>query len=76
MGMAVDLSHCSADTMRDALDTSSAPVMASHSSALSIAAHPRNVPDDVLGRIAEGGGVVMVCFYPPFVVPRDCAPGS
>ena len=70
LGMAVDLSHCSADTMRDALDTSSAPVMASHSSALSIAPHPRNVPDDVLSRIAEGGGVVMVCFYPPFVVPE------
>ena len=70
LGMAVDISHCSAETMRDALDASAAPVIASHSSVYAIAPHPRNVPDDVLRGVAAGGGVVMVCFYPPFVVPE------
>ena len=68
LGMAVDISHCSTDTARDALEVSEAPVVASHSSALAIAPHPRNIPDDVLRSVASGEGVVMVCFYPPFVV--------
>lgn len=70
LGMLVDISHCSADTMRAALEVSEAPVIASHSSAFAIAPHPRNVPDDVIRGVSENGGVVMVCFYPPFVVPE------
>jgi len=68
IGMLVDISHVSADTMRDTLDVSGAPVIASHSSAAALTDHPRNVPDDVLRRIADNGGVVMVNFFPGFVV--------
>lgn len=75
LGMAVDVAHVSVDTMRDALDTSEAPVMSSHSSAYAIAPHPRNIPDDVLRRIGESDGIVMVCFYPPFVVPDTARRG-
>ena len=67
IGMIIDISHVSADTMRHALAVSDRPVMASHSSAFSIAPHPRNVPDDVLELVRENNGVVMVNFYPPFV---------
>jgi membrane dipeptidase len=72
IGMVVDISHVSADTMRHALSVSDRPVMASHSSAFAIAPHPRNVPDDVLGKVRGNDGVVMVNFYPPFVN-RDAA---
>ena len=67
IGMVIDISHVSADTMRHALSVSDRPVMASHSSAFAIAPHPRNVPDDVLGLVRDNNGVVMVNFYPPFV---------
>ena len=67
IGMMVDLSHVSAETMRDALDVSTAPVVFSHSSAFALTDHPRNVPDDVLERTAGGGGVCMVSFVPRFV---------
>ena len=71
MGMLVDISHVSADTMRHVLKITKAPVIASHSSAYTIAPHPRNVPDDVLEMIQENGGVVMVNFYSAYVVPES-----
>jgi membrane dipeptidase len=67
MGMMVDLSHVSADTMRAALRVSEAPVIFSHSSARSVDDHPRNVPDEILVALAANGGVVMVNFAPPYV---------
>jgi len=67
IGMLVDLSHVSADVMRQALDVSSVPVVFSHSSARAVTDHPRNVPDDVLTRLADNGGVCMVTFVPYFV---------
>jgi len=67
LGVMVDISHVSADTMRDAIGASTVPVIASHSNAYALAPHPRNVPDDVLREVGKSGGVVMVNFYPAFV---------
>jgi membrane dipeptidase len=67
LGMLVDISHVSPDTMRAVLTASSAPVIFSHSSARALDDHPRNVPDDVLKSLATNGGVVMVNFAPSYV---------
>ncbi len=73
LGMLVDISHVSPATMHDALRVSSQPILFSHSSAKTIADHPRNVPDDVLAKLPANGGVVMINFFSGFVVPESAA---
>ena len=71
LGMLVDLSHVAVSTMNDALDVARAPVIFSHSSTRALTDNPRNVPDDVLRRLAVNGGVCMVAFV-PFFVSQEC----
>jgi membrane dipeptidase len=67
LGMLIDLSHVSPDTMRAALRVSTAPVIFSHSSAKALTNVPRDVPDDVLKQLPKNGGVIMITFVPGFV---------
>ena len=67
VGMLVDIAHTSPATMHQALDVSQAPVIWSHAAARALVDHPRNVPDDVLSRLPENGGLVMVTFIPSFL---------
>jgi membrane dipeptidase len=70
LGMLVDISHVSEQTMADVLRVSEAPIVATHSGARAVNANSRNVPDDILRWIVGNGGVVMVNFYSGFVVPE------
>lgn len=78
LGMVVDVTHVSDDTVLDVLETSRAPVIASHSNARALCDHPRNLHDDLLRGIAASGGVVGVNFYPPFLdeTARDAMTGG
>lgn len=70
LGMFIDISHVSEKVMNDVLDISTAPIIASHSSARALSDHTRNVSDAVLKRVAKNGGVIMVNFYPSFLDAR------
>jgi membrane dipeptidase len=76
LGMMIDVSHVSDKTMSDAIDVSKAPVIASHSSARALSDVPRNIPDDLLRKIAKNGGVVHVNFYTGFIDSTTVAPQS
>jgi membrane dipeptidase len=76
LGMLVDISHVSPDVMRQALDVSEAPVIFSHSGARALVDHPRDVPDDVVARMAKNGGVVNVTFIPQYVSAATAAWGK
>lgn len=67
IGMIVDISHVSDNTMRDVLNSSVAPVMYSHSSAYTLCPHPRNVPDSILQLVKKTNSIIMINFAPDFI---------
>lgn len=67
LGITIDVSHAGDQTIRDILELSSQPVVASHSSCRVLCNHPRNLPDDLIRAIADKGGVVQACMYKGFV---------
>lgn len=67
LGIMVDISHASDVCVRDVLAASSAPIIASHSSARALVSHPRNLPDDLIRSITDKGGVIQVVAYKEFV---------
>lgn len=69
LGMLVDVAHTSIKAMHDVLDVSRVPIVNSHSGALALASHPRNIPDETIQRIAAGGGLVMINFYSGLLYP-------
>ena len=71
IGMLVDLSHVSHQTMRDVLSVARAPVIFSHSGAYSVEPHLRHVPDDVLRAVGQNGGIVMAVFVNRFLNMKD-----
>lgn len=76
LGIMIDISHVSDKVMHDALDITNSPIIASHSGARGVSNHTRNVPDDVLKRLPENGGVIMVVFYPTFLDERTAKEAS
>jgi len=76
LGMFIDISHVSDKVMHDSLDISTAPIIASHSGARGVNNHTRNVPDDVLKRLPQNGGVIMVVFFSNFLDERTNREGS
>ncbi len=67
LNIMVDISHASDQTMQQAIELSSTPVIASHSGARAICNHRRNIPDDILQLLANNGGVAQICLYDAFL---------
>jgi membrane dipeptidase len=76
LGMIVDISHVSDETFRDVLETSKAPVFASHSSCRALCDHPRNMTDEMIRALAGKGGIIQINFYPDFIARRAFPPAS
>lgn len=73
LGMVIDLSHASEETIRDTLAISRAPVIFSHSGVQGVAPHPRNLSDDMLRQVAKNGGVIQVNFFAGFLTAKNVA---